>query len=98
MIAIVTVLLAFPCGYLFRSHLAANVAYTAAYLWAFVFQGLYLTRNWVGGDNSAFPKDPDTLPLSYGLVSLVILGVRLGLVALGCRVGAGHRNRHVVTS
>ena len=42
MIAVVTVLLAFPLGYLLRSHLAANVAYAIAYLWAFTFQTLYL--------------------------------------------------------
>jgi hypothetical protein len=88
MIAIVTVLLAFPLGYLLRSHLAANVAYAIAYLWAFTFQGLYLTRMWVGGDHSAFPKDPDTLPISYGLVAAAIFAVGFGLVALGHRVGA----------
>ena len=57
MIAVVTVLLAFPLGYLLRSHLAANVAYAIAYLWAFTYQTLYLTLSWVGGDESAFAKD-----------------------------------------
>ena len=42
MIAIVTILLAFPLGFFLRSHLAANTAYAIAYLWAFVFQGIYL--------------------------------------------------------
>ncbi len=93
MIAIVTVLLAFPAGYLFRSHLAANVAYAIAYLWAFTFQGLYLTRSWVGGDTSAFPKNPDALPLAYGLVAAGIFAVGFGLVALGHRVGARRRTR-----
>jgi hypothetical protein len=88
MIAIVTVLLAFPLGYLLRSHLAANVAYAIAYLWAFTFQALYLTRMWVGGDDSAFPKDPDALPISYGLVTAAIFAVGFGLVAFGHRVGA----------
>ena len=86
MIAIVTVLLAFPLGYLLRSHLAANVAYAIAYLWAFTFQGLYLTRMWVGGDNSAFARDPDALPISYGVVTAGIFAVGFGLVALGHRV------------
>ena len=81
MIAIVTVLLAFPLGYLLRSHLAANVAYAIAYLWAFTFQSLYLTLSWVGGDDSAFPKD--AFPLSYGLVATGIFAVGFGLVALG---------------
>jgi hypothetical protein len=88
MIAVVTVLLAFPLGYLVRSHLAANVAYAIAYLWAFTFQTLYLTRMWVGGDNSAFAKDPDALPISYGLVASGIFAVGFGLVAAGHRVAS----------
>ena len=86
MIAIVTVLVAFPLGYLLRSHLAANVAYAIAYLWAFTFQGLYLTRMWVGGDHSAFPSAPEHLPVAYGLVAAAIFAVGFGLVALGRRV------------
>lgn len=86
MIAIVTVLLAFPLGYALRSHLAANVVYAIAYLWAFTFQGIYLTRMWVGGDDSAFAKDPDTLPISYGVVAAAIFAVGFGLVALGHRL------------
>lgn len=88
MIAIVTVLLAFPLGYVLRSHLAANVAYAIAYLWAFTFQSLYLSRMWVGGDHTAFPKDPDTLPISYGLVASGIFAVGFGLVAVGHQVAA----------
>jgi CHASE2 domain-containing sensor protein len=91
MIAIVTVLLAFPFGYFMRNRLTANVSYAIAYLWAFTYQGLYLTRMWVGGDNSAFDKDPDALPISYGLVAAGIFGVGFGLVALGQWVGARRR-------
>ncbi len=98
MIAIVTILLAFPLGFFFRSHLNANVAYAVAYLWAFTFQGLYLTRQWVGGDASAFPKDPDNFPLSYGLVAAGIFAVGFGLVALGRKVGSRRRNRGLVTA
>jgi hypothetical protein len=93
MIAIVTVLLAFPLGFFLRSHLAANVAYATAYLWAFVFQGIYLTRMWVGGDDSAFPKDPDTIPVSYGIVCAAIFAVGFALVAVGHRLGARRRER-----
>ena len=42
MIAVVTILLAFPLGYFVSSRLAANTVYAVAYLWAFVFQGVYL--------------------------------------------------------
>ncbi|MGI9085633.1 MAG: hypothetical protein ACR2FE_10145 [Aeromicrobium sp.] len=87
MIAIAT-LFAFPLGYLLRSHLAANAAYAIAYLWAFTYQGLYLTRAWVGGDDSAFPKDSDAFPISYALVTAAVFAVGFGLVALGHRVGA----------
>ncbi len=91
MIAAVTVLLALPLGYLLRSHLAANIAYAIAYLWAFTFQGLYLTRMWVGGDNTAFARDPDALPISYGVFTAGIFAVGFGLVALGHRVAARRR-------
>lgn len=96
MIAVVTVLLAFPLGYALRSHLAANVAYAVAYLWAFTFQGLYLTRMWVGGDDSALPKDPDTLPIAYGVISAAIFAVGFALVAVGHRVAARRAGRTVV--
>lgn len=64
MIAIVTVLFAFPLGFLLRSRTAAYVGYVAVYGYAFSFQNVCLLRNWVGGDSSAFPTDPATLPVS----------------------------------
>ena len=93
MIALVTLLVAFPAGYFLRSRVAANVAYVAAYSWAFSMQGIYLTRSWVGGDDSAFPKDPDGFPVEYLGVSVAIYAVGFGLVALGHRVGSRRRAR-----
>jgi len=82
MIAIVTILSAFPLGYLVRSRLAANTAYAVAYLWAFVFQTLYLTLDMLhGGGDPAF--EPQTFPRSYGLVAMAIFVAGFGLVALG---------------
>ncbi len=82
MIAIVTILSAFPLGYFIRSRLAANTAYAVAYLWAFVFQTLYLLLGSLNGDSdSAFTVGD--FPLSYGVVALSIFGVGFGLVALG---------------
>ena len=82
MIAVVTLLLAFPMGYFVRSRLAASTAYAIAYLWAFVFQTLYLVLDMLdGGKAPAF--EPDTFPLSYGIVALAIFGVGFGLVNLG---------------
>lgn len=93
MIAVVTVLVAFPLGFLVRNRLAACVGYVAVYGYAFSFQNLYLTRNWVGGDHSAFPADPDALPLSYLAVSTVIYAAGFGLVTLGHRLGPARRVR-----
>ncbi len=82
MIAVLTVLSAFPLGYLVRSRLAANTTYAVAYLWAFVFQTLYLTLDSLGeGTDPAFTTEH--FPLSYGLVALAVLGVGFGLVAAG---------------
>lgn len=98
MIAAVTILLAFPLGFFLRSHLAANMAYAIAYLWAFTFQSLFLTRMWVGGDDAAFPKDPDTIPVSYGLFCAAAFGAGFGLVALGRRVGRRRRTKVLTTA
>ena len=91
MIAVVTILLAFPLGFFLRSHLAANTAYAIAYLWAFVYQGVYLLLDAMNGGRDAF--DPKEFPLSYGLVALAIFGVGFGLVALGRWVGSKRRTR-----
>lgn len=82
MVAIVTILSAFPLGYLVRSRLAANTAYAVAYLWAFTFQTLYLVLEVV--NDSAKPAfEPQKFPLAYGVVTLSIFSAGFGLVALG---------------
>ena len=94
MIAVVTVLLAFPLGFFLRSHLAANTAYAIAYLWAFVFQGIYLMLDSLdGGTSPAFVTSE--FPLSYGLVCLGIFVGGFGLVQLGHRVGGSRRRVRV---
>jgi hypothetical protein len=96
-IAIVTLLFAFPLGFLLSNRLAANTAYAVVYLWAFVFQGIYLMLEMLdGGENPAF--EPDTFPMSYGIVALTIFGVGFGLVQLGHRVGRGRRERRQESS
>jgi hypothetical protein len=81
-IAIVTILSAFPLGYLVRSRLVANTAYAVAYLWAFVFQTLYLILDVI--NDSAEPAfEPQKFPWAYGLVTLAIFAAGFGLVALG---------------
>ena len=97
MIAIVTILTAFPLGFFLRNRLAANTAYAIAYLWAFVFQGIYLMLDSInGGKNPAF--EADEFPLSYGIVALSIFLVGFGLVQLGHRVGRGRRERRQESS
>jgi hypothetical protein len=92
MIAIFTVLFAFPCGFLFRSRLAGNTAYAIAYLWAFTFQSVYLLLNFMHHDPGA-AFDAGKFPLSYGIFTMLIFFVGFGLVALGHRVGRGRRER-----
>ena len=97
MIAVVTVLSAFPLGYFLANRLAANTAYAVAYLWAFVFQGIYLMLDSLdGGASPAF--ETSQFPLSYGLVTLAIFVVGFGLVQLGHRLGRGRRERAPVGS
>ena len=90
MIAIVTILAAFPLGFLVRSRLAASTIYTLAYLWAFTFQTLYLLLDSLGG-GSAPAFEAGEFPVSYGVVTLAILLVGLGLVQVGHRVGSRRR-------
>ena len=92
MIAAVTVLLALPLGYALRSHLAANTAYAIAYLWAFMFQTLYLLLDALDEGSSAPAFEVGEFPLSYGIVTLAIFLAGFGLVALG-RWVAVKRNR-----
>ena len=92
MIAVVTVLAAFPLGYLLRNRLSAVVAYATLYLWAFVFQGIYLMLATLDHQkNPAF--EVGSFPWSYGVVAASIFAVGFGLVFLGHRVGAGRRAR-----
>jgi len=97
MIAVVTILTAFPLGFFVSDRLTANTTYAIAYLWAFVFQGTYLMLDSLdGGKNPAF--ETSEFPLSYGVVALAIFAVGFGLVQLGHRVSRGRRERHQVSS
>ncbi len=81
MIAVVTVLLAFPLGYFLKSQLAANTAYAIAYLWSFAFQTLYLLLDSLGrGSAPAF--EAGEFPWSYGVVTLTIFLAGFGIVNL----------------
>ena len=97
MIAVVTILAAFPLGFFLRNRLAANTAYAIAYLWAFVYQTLYLTLDSINeSKNPAF--ESNEFPWSYGVVTLTIFVAGFGLVQLGHRVGRGRRERRQESS
>ncbi|WP_261555672.1 hypothetical protein [Frankia tisae] len=80
---ITMVLAAFPIGFFIRSRLASYLTYIAVHSFVFSFQSMELTREWTGGDDSAFPKNPHTVAWSYGAANLLIYAVGLGLVTLG---------------
>ena len=83
MIAVITVLVAFPAGYFFSSRLAANATYAIAYLWAFVFQTLYLVLDALSGSSTEPAFTTDQFPIAYGLVALAIFSAGFALVAGG---------------
>ncbi|MEO8222962.1 MAG: hypothetical protein ABI563_19530 [Specibacter sp.] len=91
MIAIVTLLAAFPLGALVRSRAAAFGIYSVAYLWAFVFQSVYLLLYTMSGGNQAF--NPEVFPLDYGLVAAGVFTAGLLLVLAGSHVGRRVRSR-----
>jgi hypothetical protein len=79
MIAVVVLILCFPLGYFVRSRLTANTTYAIAYLWAFVYQTLYLQL-----DPELFPEGE--FPLGYGLMTAAVFALGFGLVAVGFEV------------
>ena len=83
MIADVTLLIALPLGYFLRSHLAACTAYAIAYLWAFVYQTLYLVLDALDRDASGPAFEVVEFPLAYGVVTLAIFLTGFGLVRVG---------------
>ena len=95
MIAIFTVLLAFPLGYFLSSALAARTFYAVAYLWAFTFQTLYLLLDSMTPNASAPAFEASEFPLSYGLVTLGIFAVGFVLLEAGHRVAARRASRRV---
>jgi hypothetical protein len=83
-VAVLTLLLALPIGLAFRGRLAANTTYAVVYLWAFVFQSVYLLLEYAGGSDEAFGDGG--FPLAYGVVTAAVFLVGLGLVELGQRI------------
>lgn len=95
MIAVVTLLVALPLGALVRSCAAAFGIYAVVYLWAFVFQSVYLLLHTISGGTQAF--NPEVFPLDYGLVSVGVFTVGLLLVFAGRRLGRRVRSHRSET-
>ena len=95
MIAVVTILCAFPLGFFLRHRLTAAFVYATIYLWSYTFQTAYLTRGWVDGQDVGFRRPAD-FGLDYGLVTAAIFIVGFGLLTLGHLLGTRRRVRNSV--
>jgi len=93
MIALITVLCAFPLGFLLRSRLSACVAYIAIFSYTFTFQSVDLVRGWVGDRTRGFPEDPQAVSWEYLAVTGAIYLIGFGLIVVGHRLGTKRRNR-----
>ncbi|MCW2738005.1 hypothetical protein [Nocardioides sp.] len=86
MIAAVTILAAFPLGYFIKSWFVANTTYAIAYLWALIFQAVYLLPLFLedmkppGATGDAVTAN---FPFSYGAVTLGMFLLGFLLVRLG---------------
>jgi hypothetical protein len=80
MIAIATILFAFPLGFFLRHRLAAVIAFVAIFGHLYTFQTPYVI-------------DTDTTEWSYLLVTSLIYAAGFGLVMFGHRVGQRRRGR-----
>jgi hypothetical protein len=85
MIAVLTILIAVPIGYLVRSRLAGNVAYGLAFAHVFTLQTAVLVMDWANGGASTFPHSDNmlTASVSYLVVTTAIYAAGFGLVAVG---------------
>jgi hypothetical protein len=93
---IVTILTAFPIGYLVRNRAAGYLAFIAVHGYVFTFQTLNQITEWTGGTTASFgpyPKAKASEVWAYGLVNLLIFGAGLVLVFLGQRLAARRRQR-----
>lgn len=94
---IVAVLVPFPLGFFVRNRMAAYLAYVAVYSFTFTYQTMELLREWVRGDDAAFPRDAASPAWQYALVNLVIYAAGIGLVTLGHTVRNRRRRKTAQT-
>lgn len=87
MIAILTLVVALPLGYLVRSRLAAYLAFGLAFAHLYTFQTASLVMEWVNGADAAFPQtDSEQLlggTLGYFAFTTLVYAAGLALVTAG---------------
>jgi len=89
-IAVVTLLIAFPIGWFVRNRLAGFLVYGLVMAHLYTFQTAGLVMEWVNGSDAGFPQSKSTsmwgATWEYLLVTTLVYAVGLALVALGQRV------------
>lgn len=81
MIAILTLIIAVPLGFLIRNRIACYLTYAVIFAHIFTFQTANLLIEWVNGSREAFAATG--APLSYLAVTTAIYAAGFGLVTLG---------------
>jgi hypothetical protein len=92
MIAIVTVLFAFPLGFFLRNRVSAYIAYLAIYSYTYTFQTMTLLREQLNG-SKIFPANPNQTAWSYLVVTAGILVIGFGLVTFAHHLATKRRAR-----
>lgn len=92
MIAILTVLAAFPLGWFVRNRVAGFLVFGLLMAHLYTFQTAVLVMEWVNGADAAFAQTPSDALLDvawgYLVMTSLIHAAGLGLVALGQRLRA----------
>jgi hypothetical protein len=96
-IAIVTLLLALPLGYLCASRTTADLAYVAVFGHVYAFQTALLVMEWTNGSGAAFPQSSADQLLSstigYFGFTTAVYALGFGLVEAGHRLAARRARR-----
>jgi len=91
-IAILTVLAAFPLGWFVRNRVAGFLVFGLLMAHLYTFQTAVLVMEWVNGADAAFAQTPSDALLDvawgYLVMTSLIHAAGLGLVALGQRLRA----------
>ena len=102
---ILTMVLAFPLGYLIRARGTAIISYVLVNGYLFTFQTAFLLMQWADGDEHAFgPRGRSWSPekvtqvFSYFVLNGAIVAGGIGLVILGNRVRSRRANRRGVVT